>query len=92
MGNQTGGVMQNKMWMVGMMLIAFFVGMMFSQNTTAQQSEIGRYQMAAVAVRLGTGVILYRLNTATGETILCGHSETPTGGRIRWNIVRECGS
>ena len=30
--------MQNKMWMLGMMLIAFFVGLMFFQNTTAQQA------------------------------------------------------
>ena len=25
--------MQNKIWMLGMMLIAFLVGLMFSQNT-----------------------------------------------------------
>ena len=37
--------MKNKMWMVGPMLIAFLVGMMSSQNTTAQHSEIGRYQI-----------------------------------------------
>ncbi len=39
--------MKNKMWMVGTMLIAFLVWMMASQNTTAQQSEIGRYQIEA---------------------------------------------
>tara|TARA_B100000809_G_scaffold228585_1_gene241686 strand:- start:670 stop:828 length:159 start_codon:yes stop_codon:yes gene_type:complete len=38
MNNQSGGIMQNKMWMLGMMLIAFFVGLMFFQNTTAQQA------------------------------------------------------
>ena len=39
--------MKNKMWMVGTMLIAFLVWMMSSQNTTAQQSEIERYQIEA---------------------------------------------
>jgi hypothetical protein len=38
MNNQSGGIMQNKMWMLGMILIAFFVGLMFFQNTTAQQA------------------------------------------------------
>ena len=33
--------MTNKVWMVGMMLIAFVIGMLFSQNTSAQQDEIG---------------------------------------------------
>ena len=40
--NQSGGVMTNKEWlvgwMVGMMLIAFVIGMMFSQNTTQAET------------------------------------------------------
>ena len=42
--------MKNKMWMVGTMLIAFLVWMMSSQNTTAQRSEIGRYQIEAAGL------------------------------------------
>ena len=59
--------MQNKMWMVGMMLIAFFVGMMFSQNTTAQQGQIGRYQIAAQ----GTSKNYWLLDTRTGTVKDC---------------------
>jgi hypothetical protein len=60
--------MQNKMWMVGMMLIAFFVGMMFSQNTTAQQGQIGRYQIAG---RGDGGSTYWRLDTRTGYVERC---------------------
>ncbi len=40
--------MQNKMWMLGLMLIASLCWMMSSQNATAQQSDVGRYQIEAV--------------------------------------------
>ena len=62
--------MQNKMWLVGMMLIAFFVGMMFSQNTTAQQGidQLGRYQIAG----RGDSTKYWLLDTRTGEVESCG--------------------
>ena len=31
--------MTNKVWMVGMMLIAFVIGMLFSQNTTQAETQ-----------------------------------------------------
>jgi hypothetical protein len=58
--------MQNKMWMVGMMLIAFFVGLMFSQNTTAQQGQLGRYQ-----IRNSGTAIAWRVDTVTGQVSRC---------------------
>jgi hypothetical protein len=39
MGNQPGGVMTNKVWMVGMMLIAFLIGLLSSQNTTQAETQ-----------------------------------------------------
>ena len=61
-GNQTGGIMTNKVWMVGMMLIAFVIGMLSSQNTSAQQDEIGRYQIRTSE----DGVLAWIINTVTG--------------------------
>ena len=58
--------MQNKMWMLGLILIAFFVGMMFSQNTTAQQGAIGRYQTK----KDDTGRV-WRIDTTTGTVSRC---------------------
>jgi hypothetical protein len=56
MGNQTGGVMQNKMWMVGMMLIAFlFVVSHFLVGWN------GRYQFTSSS---GAGV--WKIDTLTG--------------------------
>jgi hypothetical protein len=60
--------MQNKMWMVGMMLIGFFVGLMFSQNTTAQQGQIGRFQIAGAG---DSNTYFFRLDTRTGEVERC---------------------
>ena len=62
--------MTNKVWMVGMMLIAFLIGMMFSQNTTAQQGEIGRYQITATQDEHGTATG-WRLDTRTGQLWYC---------------------
>ena len=62
--------MQNKMWLVGMMLIAFFVGMMSSQNTTAQESnEIGRYQISGAS--RDNEFRAYMIDTATGRVWRC---------------------
>ncbi|MBE56145.1 MAG: hypothetical protein CL479_06185 [Acidobacteria bacterium] len=93
--------MTNKVWMVGMILIAFVIGMLFSQNTSAQQDEIGRYQIAAATMwawgvgddaRLVSLTRVYRLNTATGATIVCDHRETvPDGGRIDFTDIEDCG-
>ena len=66
--------MQNKMWMLGMMLIAFFVGMMFSQNTAAQQGELGRYQIAL----LGMTIISISLESTLGM-VKCGLAFTTMG-------------
>ena len=75
--------MTNKVWIVGMLLIAFVIGMMFSQNTTAQESnEIGRYQIEVAGLeRLQ---FVYRLNTETGETRGCAFylNYTLDSGRI----------
>jgi hypothetical protein len=68
MSNQTGGVMTNKVWMIGMMLIAFVIGMLSSQNTSAQQGEIGRYQMTRGAIDVNRAFLL---DTATGRVWNC---------------------
>ena len=93
--------MTNKVWIVGMMLIAFVIGMLSSQSTSAQQDEVGRYQITAATMwALGVGNIarlvsltrVYRLNTATGETIVCDHRETvQEGGRIDLTDLEDCG-
>ena len=82
--------MTNKVWMVGMMLIAFVIGMLFSQNTSAQQGEIGRYQMAAYVFTRGG--VSFRLNTATGEAIFCTHTQSTEDGRIDFTDTRGCGA
>ena len=74
--------MTNKVWMVGMMLIAFVIGMLFSQNTSAQMGKVGQYQIAvAGAERMQ---FVYRLNTETGETRGCAFylNYTLDSGRI----------
>tara|TARA_B100002003_G_scaffold250929_1_gene292184 strand:+ start:2493 stop:2780 length:288 start_codon:yes stop_codon:yes gene_type:complete len=78
MGNHTGGVMQNKMWMLGMMLIAFFVGMMFSQNTAAQQGELGRYQIATA--RYDDYFYIIRVDTRNGQMWTCFHNDGSAKG------------
>ena len=65
MGNQTGGVMQNKMWMVGMMLIAFlFVVSHFLVGWN------GRYQFTSSS---GAGV--WKIDTVTGQVWGCGSQD-----------------
>jgi hypothetical protein len=71
MGIQSGGVMTNKVWMVGMMLIVFVIGMMFSQNTSAQQGEIGRYQLEHDPRTDYSGV--WKIDTVTGQLWECWH-------------------
>ena len=73
MSNQFGGVMTNKVWMVGTMLIAFVIGMMFSQNTTAQEGEIGRLQIATAGATRSSGArgTLFILDTVNGDTYYC---------------------
>ena len=62
--------MTNKVWMVGMMLIAFVIGMLFSQNTTAQESnEIGRYQISGGSSDLS--YFVWKIDTVTGEVSKC---------------------
>ena len=65
MGNQTGGVMQNKMWMVGMMLIAFlFVVSHFLVGWN------GRYPFTSSS---GAGV--WKIDTVTGQVWGCGSQD-----------------
>jgi hypothetical protein len=89
MANQIGGVMQNKIWMLGMMLIAFFVGMMFSQNTAAQQGEVGRYQIATA--RYVDHFYVIRVDTRDGQMWTCMHNDIGlTGvGCQKWTIEFE---
>ena len=60
--------MKNKIWMVAMMLIAFLVGMMSSQNTAAQQGEIGRYQIEKID---DSTIFVWKIDTATGNLWKC---------------------
>ena len=76
---QTGGVMTNKVWMVGMMLIAFVIGMMFSQNTSAQAGQVGRYRLVEGSDHGGIVNTSWMVDSMTGRVWLCavvGSEET----------------
>ena len=65
--------MTNKVWMVGMMLIAFVIGMMFSQNTSAQAGQVGRYRIVKGS-DLGDGGgydTSWIVDSMTGQVWLC---------------------
>ena len=66
--------MTNKVWMVGMMLIAFVIGMLSSQDTSAQQGSVGRHRIVPVA---DNSFFVWRIDTVTGEVSRC-----QGGGRV----------
>jgi len=75
--------MKNNIWILGMVLIAFLVGMMFSQDTTAQEGEIGRYQIEKIDDFTN---FVWKIDTAIGNIWRC---ELPTGAMP--GIARGCG-
>ena len=63
--------MTNKVWIVGMLLIAFVIGMLSSQNTSAQAGQVGRYRLVEGSDLGGIINTSWMVDSMTGQVWHC---------------------